>query len=256
MRKATAWAAAVMVVVMMATGCSRTADNDAEVLDRPESTTTAARRSTTTTTSTTASTTTTTTVAPTTTLPPSPPPPPPPGVRVTNIVDGDTLDVASGERVRLIGIDTPERGECGYSEAADLLGWLVAGKSVILVAGARDDTDRYGRLLRYVELDGSDINLEMIRSGRAIARYDSRDGYGRHPRQDTYIQAQAARVPANGCSAQPPPPPVPSSGGSGTDPRFGTCKEAKANGYGPYVRGIDSEYTWYRDADSDGIVCE
>ncbi|MFB9907941.1 excalibur calcium-binding domain-containing protein [Allokutzneria oryzae] len=42
----------------------------------------------------------------------------------------------------------------------------------------------------------------------------------------------------------------------GTDPRFGTCKEAKAKGYGPYYRGKDVEYGWYRDADSDGIVCE
>ena len=49
--------------------------------------------------------------------------------------------------------------------------------------------------------------------------------------------------------------PAPSSGG-GTDPRFGTCKEAKANGYGPYYRGRDAEYDWYRDGDSDGVVCE
>jgi hypothetical protein len=42
----------------------------------------------------------------------------------------------------------------------------------------------------------------------------------------------------------------------GTDPQFGTCKEAKANGYGPYRRGQDPEYAWYRDADNDGVVCE
>jgi len=46
------------------------------------------------------------------------------------------------------------------------------------------------------------------------------------------------------------------SGSGGTDPRFGTCKEAKANGYGPYTEGKDPEYDWYRDADSDGVVCE
>lgn len=49
----------------------------------------------------------------------------------------------------------------------------------------------------------------------------------------------------------PPPPPRPSS-----DPRFATCKAAKAAGYGPYVQGQDLEYDWYRDADGDGIVCE
>lgn len=42
----------------------------------------------------------------------------------------------------------------------------------------------------------------------------------------------------------------------GTDPRFSTCKEAKQNGFGPYYVGFDPEYDWYRDADSDGIVCE
>ena len=43
---------------------------------------------------------------------------------------------------------------------------------------------------------------------------------------------------------------------SQSDPRFGTCKEAKSNGYGPYYIGVDQEYNWYRDADSDGVVCE
>jgi hypothetical protein len=40
------------------------------------------------------------------------------------------------------------------------------------------------------------------------------------------------------------------------DPRFGTCAEAIAAGYGPYTIGIDPEYDWYIDRDSDGIVCE
>lgn len=41
-----------------------------------------------------------------------------------------------------------------------------------------------------------------------------------------------------------------------TDPRFDTCKDAKAHGYGRYREGVDPEYDWYRDADSDGIACE
>lgn len=45
-------------------------------------------------------------------------------------------------------------------------------------------------------------------------------------------------------------------GNTGTDPQFDTCGEATDNGYGPYNRGKDPEYDWYRDADSDDIVCE
>jgi len=53
--------------------------------------------------------------------------------------------------------------------------------------------------------------------------------------------------------AQPPPPPP---ADDGTDPRFDTCGAAIAAGYGPYHRGQDPEYDWYRDADGDGVVCE
>ena len=40
------------------------------------------------------------------------------------------------------------------------------------------------------------------------------------------------------------------------DPQFDTCKAAIAAGYGPYESGKDPEYDWYRDQDSDGMVCE
>lgn len=43
---------------------------------------------------------------------------------------------------------------------------------------------------------------------------------------------------------------------TGLDPRFPTCTEAKAAGYGPYRRGVDPEYYWYEDRDQDGIDCE
>ena len=41
-----------------------------------------------------------------------------------------------------------------------------------------------------------------------------------------------------------------------SDPRFDFCYRAKAAGFGPYVRGVDEEYDWYKDADGDGKVCE
>lgn len=48
----------------------------------------------------------------------------------------------------------------------------------------------------------------------------------------------------------------PRRGGGGDGRRYQTCAQAKANGYGPYRRGVDREYRWYRDADRDGVVCE
>lgn len=115
---------------------------------------------------------------------------------VVVVVDGDTIRARSSsgvtERVRLIGIDTPERDECGFEEATAAMSRLVLDRRVTLVAGARDDRDRHGRLVRYVDVDGTDAGLELIRTGLAVARYDSRDGHGRHAREDVYLAADAA----------------------------------------------------------------
>ena len=46
------------------------------------------------------------------------------------------------------------------------------------------------------------------------------------------------------------------TGSSVTDPRFPTCAAANRVGYGPYQRGVDTEYNWYIDRDQDGLVCE
>jgi len=115
---------------------------------------------------------------------------------VSKIVDGDTIHVLSAagveEKVRFIGIDTPERGECGFAEASDALAELLSGKTVVLSRGTPDDRDKYDRLLRYVDVGLMDAGFELIQGGFAIARYDSRDGYAHHPRQDSYIEADSS----------------------------------------------------------------
>src|SRR5699024_8594322 len=82
-------------------------------------------------------------------------------------------------------------------------------------------------------------------------------GHEGAPRQKS-SSSPAPSKPAKPKTTKPAPPTTSESrgGGGGTDPRFGTCKDAKKNGYGPYVRGKDPEYGWYRDADKDGVVCE
>ncbi len=110
---------------------------------------------------------------------------------VTKVVDGDTIWVAGAGKVRLVGMDTPERGQCGFEQATDHLAALLMGREVTLSYDGRDDRDRYGRLLRYVDVGGVDAGLAQIQAGLARARYDSRDGYGEHPREATYLAADA-----------------------------------------------------------------
>ena len=90
---------------------------------------------------------------------------------VTNIVDGDTIDVnLNGQivRVRYIGMNTPESNEVCGSEATAANAALVAGRTVTMVRDV-SETDRYGRLLRYVYVDGVFVNGELVAGGWADA---------------------------------------------------------------------------------------
>ncbi|WP_084106525.1 thermonuclease family protein [Demequina sp. NBRC 110056] len=112
---------------------------------------------------------------------------------VTHVYDGDSMVVERDgveEDVRVIGIDTPERGECGADEAREAAQVTLEGQPVTLVPGAQDDRDTHDRLLRYVEIDGEDYGYEMIAYGFAIARYDSRTGMP-HDREDAYRELDA-----------------------------------------------------------------
>jgi micrococcal nuclease len=99
---------------------------------------------------------------------------------VTKDIDGDTIDVQQGstkERVRLLGIDTPETHDprkpvqCFGEAAAAHTKSLLEGKHVRLEADPKDsDRDKYHRLLRYVYLpDGTLVNAELLRDGYAFA---------------------------------------------------------------------------------------
>jgi endonuclease YncB( thermonuclease family) len=100
--------------------------------------------------------------------------------------DGDTVVTDRGT-VRLIGVNAPDVGACGYRKATKLAEALApAGTSVTLtLPDAHEGTDDYGRLLRYVDVAGADVGLWQIQKG-SQAKYDSTDGFGRHPRQKRY----------------------------------------------------------------------
>lgn len=93
---------------------------------------------------------------------------------VARVVDGDTIVLADGRKVRYIGIDTPETKHpskpvgCFGQEATDFNKELVDGKTVRLEKDV-SETDRYGRLLRYVYTDEIMVNEKLVRDGFARA---------------------------------------------------------------------------------------
>ena len=93
--------------------------------------------------------------------------------------DGDTLDVRGGERIRLVQIDAPElgEGECYAPESRVELEHLASrGDRVELESDPRlDDSDRYGRLLRYVHAAAANVNVELVRRGAATPYFRGGD---------------------------------------------------------------------------------
>ena len=94
---------------------------------------------------------------------------PPETATVTRVIDGDTITIDTGQRVRYIGIDTPEiypEREIYGSEAWQANRRLVEGKEVRLELDV-SETDKYGRLLRYVYVGDIFVNAELVRQGLA-----------------------------------------------------------------------------------------
>ena len=111
---------------------------------------------------------------------------------VSKVIDGDTFKMSNGEKVRLLGIDTPEKfdseklerqtGQSGRDKetikklgeaSSEYVRKLVEGKKVILVRDpGYDDKDKYGRSLRYIYLeDGTFVNAKILEDGYANIYY-------------------------------------------------------------------------------------
>jgi micrococcal nuclease len=93
---------------------------------------------------------------------------------VVAVVDGDTIRLANGQTVRYIGVNTPELNkgkglpQCFAREATEANERLVLGKSVRLVKDV-SETDKYGRLLRYVYVGDTFVNEQLVVDGYAHA---------------------------------------------------------------------------------------
>ena len=118
---------------------------------------------------------------------------------VDRIIDGDTFESLDKTVYRLIGINTPERGEYGYEEATKFLSsiiwtnckWHMSEKSPWReVRVHTDGKGRYGRTLAYVSCNGGSINEKMIVEGYAVS-------YRKYPHKETKryneLEAEAKR---------------------------------------------------------------
>ncbi len=190
---------------------------------------------------------------------------------VTEVVDGDTVRVrlvgGKSERVRLIGIDAAERGDCFAAAATARARQLALSKPVVLRGDRSQDTrDRYGRLLAYVWLPGGrDLGYQLVAGGFAKV-YVYRAPFERlaayRTAENRAKSAPAGAWKACGTTIRPVVPSQPPPAG-GCHPSYAPClpivgdldcADVRALGVAP-VRVVGSD-PYRLDADDDGLGCE
>jgi micrococcal nuclease len=203
---------------------------------------------------------------------------------ITKVYDGDTVTLATGERVRLLQIDTPELSpaECYGKEARMALISLLSspGQISLKTDPSLDTEDSYGRLLRYIFIGKTNINLKLVEIGAAVPYFYKGDR-GQYSAQ--FLRAaQIAKSKSIGIWSKCPgtrlmptrsvrttraisstTPPVNTSGTqcdsnyAGCIPVFASdinCKDIKQLGLAP-VRVIGQDIHKL-DGDGDGMGCD
>lgn len=193
-------------------------------------------------------------------------------VTVTRVVDGDTVELADGRTIRLLGIDTPEvygGQECWGPEASQFARKTLANKTVGLVTDpTQDAVDRYGRTLAYLVLPNGD-NYSVLAAAAGAARAYTYDDPVQLASQIEAAEAQARAAdrglwgpPCNGAeqASQPPQPEPPDSGAAQCAPGYDPCVPPPPPDLdcddvdGPIrVTGSDPHRL---DGNNDGIGCE
>ena len=211
---------------------------------------------------------------------------------IARVIDGDTVALTNGTRVRLVQIDTPEvgGGEC-YSQAARkaLLRLTPVGSTVLLEADPQlDNVDRYGRLLRYIKRDGVNVNIRLVLDG-AAAPYFYRSERGRYAERFVSAVTQAKTAKRGLWGACPgtqltmtgplqtqqgkptpttPPLPIANPGSPNCHPSYkGACLDPNSSDYdcaggsgnGPLYTGrveVVGPDDFGLDRDGDGVGCD
>lgn len=113
---------------------------------------------------------------------------------ITKIIDGDTVVIEGGDHVRLLGIDCDEKGKTCYKAANTRIEELTLGKKAVL-EWESEDKDQYGRKLRYIIIDGRNINEQMVAEGYCVARFYQESKY-----KEAIQQAESNAIANNiGC---------------------------------------------------------
>ena len=89
----------------------------------------------------------------------------------TKVVDGDTIYLDNGEKIRFVGVNTPERGVEGYIASKNFVQKLCLNKKVGIDVDDSKHSDRYGRTLGVVIVDGRNVNEMLLKEGLAEIMY-------------------------------------------------------------------------------------
>ena len=147
----------------------------------------------------------------------------------------------ANDPLNLLAVDSSQNRQKGDGDAAT---WLPDNRGFWCQYAARQIgvKSKYGLSITSAERDALTQVLQRCPSQKVIT--------GGGPTSVSGFSDPTANSGSSGSSSSG------TTSGAGLDPRFGTCSAAKAAGFGPYYRGRDGEYSWYRDRDSDGAVCE
>lgn len=89
----------------------------------------------------------------------------------TKVIDGDTIVVDGVGKVRFVGVNTPERGVDGYKVSKNFVSKFCKNKVVGLDIDDSKNTDKYGRTLAVVIVDGKNLNEMLLQEGLAEIMY-------------------------------------------------------------------------------------
>jgi endonuclease YncB( thermonuclease family) len=121
---------------------------------------------------------------------------------VTEVIDGDTFTISNNQNIRLFGVDAPEIQYCFGKEAKDALSKKILGKKIIL---QEPRTDKFGRILALIYIDGELVNEYMIKNGFALSRGQGESEGEKMKEANDFARANGVGIFSDKCYQINPP---------------------------------------------------